>query len=57
MPQPKGKKVIVKITDKFDQLNNLIENHVNKKEIYGIEQDLHELNWIILGMLTKNFNL
>ena len=53
IPQPKGKKVIAEITDKFDQINSLIENYVNKKEIYELEQDLHELNWIILGMLVK----
>ena len=53
IPQPKSKKVIAEITDKFDQVNNLIENYVNKKEIYELEQDLHELNWIILGMLRK----
>ena len=53
IPQPKSKKVIAEITDKFDQINSLIENYVNKKEIYELEQDLHELNWIILGMLVK----
>ena len=53
IPQPKSKKVIAEINDKFDQINNLIENYVNKKEIYELEQDLHELNWIILGMLVK----
>ena len=53
IPQPKSKKVIAEITNKFDQVNNLIENYVNKKEIYELEQDLHELNWIILGMLVK----
>ena len=53
IPQPKSKKVIAEISDKFDQVNNLIENYVNKKEIYELEQDLHELNWIILGMLVK----
>ena len=53
IPQPKSKKVIAEINDKFDQVNNLIENYVNKKEIYELEQDLHELNWIILGMLVK----
>ena len=57
IPQPKGRKVIFEIADKFDLLNNLIENHVNKREICEIEQNLHELNWIILGMLTKKFNL
>ena len=53
IPQPKSKKVIAEITNKFDQINSLIENYVNKKEIYELEQDLHELNWIILGMLVK----
>ena len=53
IPQPKSKKVIAEINDKFDQINNLIEKYVNKKEIYELEQDLHELNWIILGMLVK----
>ena len=53
IPQPKSKKVIAKIIDKFDKVNNLIENYVNKKEIFELEQDLHELNWIILGMLVK----
>ena len=53
IPQPKSKKVIAEITDKFDRVNNLIENYVNKKEIYELEQDLHELNWIILGMLRR----
>ena len=57
IPQPKSKKIIAEITDKFDQVNNLIENYVNKREICELEQDLHELNWIILGMLTKKFNL
>ena len=53
IPQPKGKKVIAEINNKFDQINNLIENYVNENELYKIEQDLHELNWIILGMLVK----
>ena len=53
IPQPKSKKVIAEITGKFDQVNNLIEKYVNNKEIYKLEQDLHELNWIILGMLLK----
>ena len=53
IPQPKGKKVIAEISNKFDQINNLIENYVNENELYKIEQDLHELNWIILGMLVK----
>ena len=57
IPQPKSKKVIAEINDKFNQVNNLIEKYVNKKEIYELEQDLHELNWIILGMLVKKFNL
>ena len=51
--QPKGKKIIAEINNKFDQINNLIENYVNENELYKIEQDLHELNWIILGMLVK----
>ena len=34
IPQPKSKKVIAEITNKFDQVNNLIENYVNKKEIW-----------------------
>tara|TARA_A100001035_G_C27462597_1_gene355163 strand:- start:90 stop:515 length:426 start_codon:yes stop_codon:yes gene_type:complete len=53
IPQPKGKKIISEINNKFDQINNLIENYVNENELYKIEQDLHELNWIILGMLVK----
>ena len=53
IPQPKGKKIIAEINNKFDQINNLIENYVNENELYKIEQDLHELNWIILGMLVK----
>ena len=53
IPQPKSKQVIAEINDKFNQVNNLIEKYVNKKEIYELEQDLHELNWIILGMLVK----
>ena len=53
IPQPKGKKIIAEIINKFDQINNLIENYVNENELYKIEQDLHELNWIILGMLVK----
>ena len=53
IPQPKSKKVIAEINDKFYQVNNLIENYVNKKEIYELEEDLHDLNWIILGMLVK----
>ena len=57
MPQLKGKKVTVEIIDKFDRLNNIIENQVNKEELYKIEQELHNLNWIILRMLTKKFNL
>ena len=57
IPQPKGKKIIAEINNKFDQINNLIENYVNENELYKIEQDLHELNWIILGMLVKQFNL
>ena len=58
IPQPKSKKVIAEITDKFDQVNYLIENYINKKELYELEQNLHELNWIILGMLAKkNLNL
>ena len=51
MLQPKSKKVIIEIIDKFEKINNLIENHVNKKELYELEQDLHDLNWIILRML------
>ena len=57
IPQPKSKKVIAEITDKFDQVNHLIENYINKEELYELEQNLHELNWIILGMLVKKFNL
>ena len=57
MPQLKGEKVIVEIINKFDRVNNIIENKVNKKELYKIEQELHNLNWIILRMLTKKFNL
>ena len=53
IPQPKGKKIIAEINNKFDQINNLIENYVNENELYKIEQDLHELNWIISGMLVK----
>ena len=53
IPQPKSKKVIAEINNKFNQVNNLIEKYVNKKQIYELEQDLHELNWIILGMLVK----
>ena len=55
--QPKGKKVKVEIENKFDNINKIIENRLNKRELYKIEQDLHELNWIILGIIAKNFDV
>ena len=57
IPLPKSKKIKAKILYKFNKVNSLIEKHKSKKELYKIEQDLHELNWIILKSLIKKINI